>query len=117
MRCTLIILCCAMLAGCSGSLQRQVMGERSITPKEVAQQPIMDTALVIEWGGVIAQTENLASTTEIEIIAYPLQDNGRPDLDEPPSGRFIAIIQGFLEPADHRPGRSITLSGNLSGVR
>ena len=96
---------------------RPVMGERSISPREVAQDITQIKSVVVEWGGVIVETSNLETSTEIQIIAYPLKDNGRPDLDESPTGRFIAASQGYLETADYTKGRRITLSGTVSGIR
>lgn len=93
------------------------MGDRTISPREAVRDIPQDEALVLEWGGVIVETLNKENSTEIQIIAYPLQDNGKPDLDAPPAGRFIAIQQGYLETADYRQGRRITLSGTLLGLR
>ena len=92
------------------------MGERNITPSEVA---IMSDppAATLEWGGVIVEPENLTDSTELQVIAYPLQNNGRPDLDENPVGRFIAIAPGYLETAEYHRGRQITLSGQVIGIR
>jgi outer membrane lipoprotein len=96
---------------------RPVMGDRSISPGEAAQDITRFKSVTVEWGGVIVETRNLETSSEIQIIAYPLQDNGKPDLDEPPTGRFIAVSQGYLETADYKKGRAITLSGALLGIR
>jgi len=109
---------CLLLPACSGSMQsRPVMGDRAITPQLAVQEITKLGALVVEWGGVIVETHNLETSSEIQIIAYPLQDNGKPDLDEPPGGRFIAVSPDYVESADYRKGRSITLSGALLGIR
>ena len=67
--------------------------------------------------GVIVEPVNLESTTELQIIAYPLQRNGKPDLAQSPNGRFIAKIDGYLEPADYAPGRRVTVSGRVAEIR
>lgn len=118
MRFTRLLLLCLILSACSGSMQsRPVMGERSISPGKAAQDITQLKSVVIEWGGVIVETTNLETSTEIQILAYPLKENGQPNLNESPTGRFIAASQGYLESADYTKGRSITLSGTVSGIR
>ncbi len=114
---TLTVLC-LLLSACSGSMQtRPVMGDRSISPAEAAQDITRLKSVVVEWGGVIVETHNLETSSEIQIIAYPLEDDGKPDLDKPPSGRFIAVSQGYRESVDYKKGRTITLSGAVLGIR
>ncbi len=93
------------------------MGDRSITPKQAATgfQQIKET--IIEWGGAIVDSHNLETTTEFQIIAYPLKKNGKPDLDASPTGRFIAIREGYVETADYSKGQRVTLSGWITGIR
>jgi outer membrane lipoprotein len=111
------LLICLALAACSSTPSRQVMGKRDITPAQAVKQFDRLKTEVLEWGGVIVESRNLEETTEIQIIAYPLQKSGRPDLDKAPISRFIAVSPGYLETADYSKGRSITLSGTLLGIR
>lgn len=92
------------------------MGERSPSPSEVAAVSALPAA-VLEWGGVIVDTQNLPERTELQVIAYPLGRSGRPNLDEAPMGRFIAVTPGYLETAEYHKGRQVTLSGKVSGIR
>jgi outer membrane lipoprotein len=71
----------------------------------------------VEWGGTIIAVSNLRDSTEIEVLAYPLMADGRPDTAAPSSGRFIAVRSGFLEPAEYRPGRLVTVAGPVGGMR
>ena len=68
-------------------------------------------------GGVIVGLENLKQSTELQIIAYPLARNGRPDTDEPPVGRFIAVSAGYLESGDYARGRQVTVTGEIDRLR
>jgi len=106
-----------LLSACSTTVQRPVMGERDVTPRMALQDPDSLQSKVLEWGGAIVESRNLPDTTELQILAYPLTKNGRPDLDESPTGRFIAVAKGYLEPADYQTGRQVTLSGTLDGIR
>ncbi len=114
---TLLLSLLSLLWGCSSAPSRSPAGDRSITPKEVAADAATFAATMVEWGGVIVESQNLQQQTELKILAYPLDSNGRPDLDASPSGRFIAVSSGYLETIDYAKGRQVTLSGKVSGVR
>jgi outer membrane lipoprotein len=110
-----IILAAALLvAGCAstGGTCRAPIGDRSLTPAVVAAG---DTHLgeAITWGGTLVSARNLADATDLEVLAYPLDDCGRPLLDEPAQGRFLIRRPGYLETADLDPGRRITASGRI----
>ena len=71
----------------------------------------------VVWGGQIIAVENRRDATEIEILAFPLDGDGRPDSDAPSLGRFVAVRAGFLDPADYAPGRLVTARGRLGPAR
>jgi len=67
----------------------------------------------IRWGGVILQTENKHEASWLTIIAYPLDDDGRPQESDLSLGRFIAIANEFIEPLVYSRNREITVTGTL----
>ncbi|HDK38606.1 MAG TPA: hypothetical protein ENG92_06285 [Thiolapillus brandeum] len=67
------------------------------------------------WGGSILSLRNLKEHTQVEVMAYPLDDNGRPDAGGSPLGRFLVDYPGFLEPAEYRSGLLLTVTGPLLG--
>jgi outer membrane lipoprotein len=110
-----VALAAALLAvGCAttGEGCRKPIGDRSLTPATAAAG---DSRLgeAITWGGTLVSSRNLADATDLEVLAYPLDDCGRPLLDEPAQGRFIVRRPGYLETADLAPGRHITASGRI----
>lgn len=91
-----------------------------------SETPITDYALIVEqpkWaegqevrlGGIIAAIDNEKHRTRIEIVSLPLTSDGRPMLDKKPQGRFVGYIEGFIEPLEYRPGRLLTVVGQVSG--
>ncbi|HKJ89162.1 MAG TPA: Slp family lipoprotein, partial [Gammaproteobacteria bacterium] len=38
-------------------------------------------------------------------------------LDKSPQGRFLAVNEGYLETADYAPGRRVTLTGPVTGLK
>ncbi|UHD15159.1 Slp family lipoprotein [Thiocapsa bogorovii] len=112
-----LVLGLAMLAGCAtrqGCVEP--VGASGLTPESVGALGQGEGA-VVTWGGVIADTRNLARETEIETIGYRLDRCGKPTTSGQPIGRFIARQTGFLEPSDYRTGRRITVTGRVAGVR
>lgn len=91
--------------------------EPKLTPKQVITHIEKYQSEIIHWGGTIVNTSNKKTTTEIEIIAYHLKDNGRPDLGSPPLGRFIAIQEGYLEVADYAADKQVSLTGTIIDIR
>jgi len=69
----------------------------------------------VRWGGTLQSIHNLANATELEIIARPLDEAAQPALYGNSPGRFIAIVQGFLDPSDFANGREVTIIGTIKG--
>lgn len=103
------------LSGCGATVP--ISGDGSITPHQVVAGGDHHLSSEIQWGGVIVNNRNLRYSTELEIIAYPLNSNGKPDTSASPRGRFIAINQGYLETVDYAIGRLTTLTGSIKGIR
>lgn len=69
---------------------------------------------VVHWGGSIITTTNLKDSTRIEVLAYPMDSNGLPDISTKAQGRFILLQSGYLEGADYAPGRLVSVVGKLT---
>lgn len=85
----------------------------SLTPVLVAQNLPASQGKAVLWGGLIIQTKNLKQTTQIEVLAYPLNSSQQPQREQPPLGRFLISYPGFLEPSDYAQGRMITVRGSI----
>lgn len=87
----------------------QLHPEQATVPTAVGQRVL--------WGGLILTTRNLQDRAQLEVLAYPLDNRQRPDITEPPLGRFLAERSGYLEPVDYASGRLVTLTGNVDETR
>lgn len=67
----------------------------------------------VRWGGVILDTENKHDASWLTIVAFPLDDEGEPRDSNQSTGRFIAIVDEFLEPMVYNSDRQITVIGSL----
>jgi outer membrane lipoprotein len=59
----------------------------------------------------------LQNSTRIEVLAYPLDSDGRPKTGDTAQGRFILERSGYLEPSNYAEGRQVTVVGTVSGTR
>jgi outer membrane lipoprotein len=112
----LAIIPCLLLAGCAGTECRAPAGVSSLSPSSVSAVSTHEDELV-RWGGVLIEARNLKTSTELEVVGYPLDECGRPRTDSAQVGRFIIVRPGFLEIADYRTGSQVSATGRIAGIR
>lgn len=117
-----ILLFVLLLASLTGACAHQSKLDdtginKSVTPASAASDIATARGQKVRWGGVIITSTNLKDNTQLEVLAYPLDDKGRPRRDESPLGRFFAVGHGYLETLDYAPGRMVTLTGQVQDVR
>jgi outer membrane lipoprotein len=83
------------------------------TLQEAQAEPQRFRHTRVRWGGVIVAVDNLSQSTLVEILAKPLESDGRPYGDQG-DGRFIARFPGFIDPMRYPKDRSLTVTGTLS---
>lgn len=113
--------CLAVLVlavGCAASPPLATEGAAlSVTPEQARAEMSRLEGTRVLWGGVVVASTNREETTRLEILAYPLDRRQRPRTRAKSGPRFLAIHQGYLETADFAPGRSVTVTGPLAGIR
>jgi len=70
----------------------------------------------VRWGGKIISVENKEDSTWIEILAGPLNRYGKPGYNTDSEGRFIARVEGFLDPEYYRKDRYLTIFGTIDTI-
>jgi len=86
----------------------------TLTPDKVGNENNNHSGKKVIWGGTILDTRNLKNSTQIEILAYPLNSSHRPLLDKKPLGRFIMIHSEYLESKIYSQGKQLTTSGIIT---
>lgn len=110
-------LALALLAGCATAPESiPDPGPDSPDLATVRAAPDAARGATVRWGGTIAGVENRSGATLVEIVARDLDSLGRPREGDGSPGRFLARIDGFLDPAIHETGRSMTVTGTVDGV-
>ena len=111
-----VLMFLLLLAGCASTPEFDTTQvDQSLTPQSVIAEPESSRGKTMLWGGTILDTRNLKEITQIEILAYPLNTNYRPQLENKPLGRFIINHPGYLEATTYAQGRQLTVLGKISG--
>jgi outer membrane lipoprotein len=104
------------LAACAPPpVLKPMQAPQNIAPDIAAAAPALYRGAEILWGGRIVEVRNRADASEIVILAYPLDGGQRPRPKEPSQGRFIAVLDGYVESYDYPHDRFITLTGKIDG--
>lgn len=107
-----------LLAACAPApIYKNGAGLVAATPTQVAQAPERFGNGIVIWGGRIVQVSNFSDHSEVELLAYPLDSSQRPKASDSGSGRYIAVMKGYVEPIDYPPGALMTVNGSLAGTR
>jgi len=107
-----------LLTACATTPPLDITGvDVGITPTKVIADLEATRNRRVHWGGVIVQSKNLKDTTQIEVLAYPLDKAGKPNTESDPQARVLIMQPGYLETADYRPGRLVSIVGTVTEVR
>ena len=111
----ILISLSAVLCACASSIPRAITEQPdtriSLTQARGGMAQLSGQS--VRWGGKIAGVENHSTETWIEIVQQPLNHFGRPLEGDASEGRFIARIEGFLDPQVYSKDRLITVAGTL----
>jgi outer membrane lipoprotein len=104
-----------LLDACTPVISPQLMDQvdRSLTYSALASRPDEFTGKIVLLGGTIVQTVPKPGETEIEVVQKDLLSSGEPRLTDKSEGRFLVVVDRFLDPAIYRPGRGLTVAGKV----
>ncbi|MCG8448522.1 MAG: Slp family lipoprotein [Pirellulales bacterium] len=104
-----------LLAACNSHIPARIQTPpaRDIEYQEVKRDVKSFRDQSVRWGGKIISIENKEDSTWIEILSNPLNSYGRPVSSGYYRGRFIARVDGFLDPEHYAKDRYITVFGKV----
>jgi outer membrane lipoprotein len=107
-----------LIGGCATTPALDDSGvDHTIVPATVIDSAGATRGRLVLWGGQIVTSRNLAKTTELEVVSYPLDKEQRPEVGAQTGERFIIVRQGYLETVDYAAGRLVTVVGKVLGTR
>jgi len=115
----MLLVCCLTLvaSGCATAPPLNATGTWiGLKPYQIGNEAKFDEQVVL-WGGMIVEVVNRDRSTEITVLAYPLDKRQQPKLESASEGRFVAVLPGFVEPLDYPQGRFVSLRGRMFGTR
>ena len=114
-RVALALVATALLGACAARLPAPLREAPVVrfTPIEVQQDPGRTLGQRVRWGGSIIAVINQERGTLVEVLARPLDREGRPREDAAAEGRFIARLAGFVDPEELPVQRSLTVAGRV----
>jgi len=109
-----LILCVLefLLSACTPVISPQLMDQvdRTLTYSLLASRPDEFKGKIVLLGGSIVQTVPKPKESEIEIVQKQLSSSGEPYLTDKSEGRYLVVVDRFLDPAIYRSGRDITVA-------
>lgn len=114
-RTLLLVGLLGMLGGCASDIPQpiRVAPPNNPTITAVLGDVKAYVGAPVRWGGSIASVENKAHDTWVVIVARPLDSDGEPIDNDRTLGRFIARVDGFLDPDIYSKDREVTVYGTV----
>ena len=109
-------LFCLLLGACTNMPKTiQNMNVVDITYSQASQNIESHRNVPVRWGGIIIDVENEEDFSLIQVLSYPLNFSGRPQLDDSHGGRFVIKSTEFLDPMVYAKDNQISVVGTLDG--
>ena len=117
-RLCLVMLLGGLLSACAGTVPKALNAKLPEAPsrRAVQAEPERYLAHEVRWGGEILGLRNGVSSTEVEVYGRPLFGNAEPRPDGGDGIRFIARVNGFLDPANFQKDKRLTVRGRVAGT-
>jgi outer membrane lipoprotein len=105
-----------LFSGCAPiSRELRAQADRMLTFQQVFQNPEAYESKIVIWGGEIIETINQKDgTTLIVVLQRPLDWMEEPKFNRS-EGRFVILVEGYIDPYIFRRGRRITVAGEILG--
>lgn len=112
----LACLLAVIVAGCASTPPTglEPAGDGTVGQRAAQAAPGGYADTLVRWGGEILDVDNRADTTDVEIYGRPLLDDAEPTPTGGDGVRFIARVNGFLDPAEYQVGKRMTVRGRLA---
>ena len=111
---TLVVYVAACSSHIPPSISEPIKGSADI--RQIIANPDAFVSHEIRWAGALLSVENTKTQSKLTIVSFPINDSGRPIVSAHSGGRFIAVVDEFLEPLVYRQHREITVVGRFDRI-
>lgn len=115
------MLAAALLSilGCAPVISKQIREQvkPGVTPEAVLSDPEHYKGETIVISGVVIEVENTKEETLLKVLQRPAGSRGKPKDVDTSGGRFLAIVDHYLDPVLYSKDRAITVGGEVQGTR
>lgn len=108
-----------LITGCAPVISKQVREQvrTDITFKDALNDPESYKGQMIIASGIIIEAKNTKEGTLLQVLQRPAGLRGQPkDVDET-GGRFLALVNRYLDVYVYAKGREVTIAGEVRGKR
>lgn len=108
---------------CAGCATRVISEEslrlvdRSLGFAQLKENPDRYVGSHVLLGGAIASVGNTKQMGQLEVVQFQLDSDNMPVEANVSGGRFLARTDGFLDPLVFKPGRLVTIVGEVKGQK
>ena len=115
----LLVSLMALLGGCAHVMSEAglKLADRSLVYADLKKNPEMLAGKTVLIGGIIAGTQSSGDVIMLEVAQLELFNNGVPDESSPSGGRFLAVSSELIDPVIYRPGKLVTIIGEIRGKK
>ena len=108
-----------LLAGCAHvfSDRAEYLVDPTIDFAQVKHDPQAFVGKYVKVGGIIVNTENTKTGSQIEVLQLGLSYDDIPYEDEGSAGRFLATTTDYLDSMIYKAGRPVAIIGEVTGVK
>lgn len=108
-----------VLAGCAHVISEEArrMVDPAVSFSKLKENPDNYIGKYLLLGGAMAAAKNTKEGAQLEVVQFNLESSGIPEDSFHSGGRFLAVTPDFLDPAIYRPGRMVTLMGEVKGKK
>jgi outer membrane lipoprotein len=105
------------LQACAPVISPQLMQQvdKELTYHVLVADPEAFKGKTALLGGTIVNTIPKTGQTEIEVVQKELLSSGEPRLTDKSGGRFLVVVDRFLDPAIYKSERDLTVAGKVQG--
>ena len=113
-----IILWVSMI-GCAPVISKQLREQvkPNITAGDVLKNPENYKGEMVVLSGVIIESENMKEGTLLKVLQRPSGFREKPKDVDTSEGRFLALVDHYLDVSVYAKDRAVTIGGTIQGIR